>query len=184
MLTRSMHTDSFGNSNASGGRNGILAEKDEVLASAAALNPNGAMNSASSSPIHEPETRHSAVAPYVPLPSLPYSGTATTIPRRKPTSAALASTVSRNISSASALSSGPISPRSQTTPRSDKFSPYHDVPIYGDARHSPQVFTSGERAIGGASSPFVTEEMSAEEAARLEEEERRIDAAIAEAESR
>jgi hypothetical protein len=58
------------------------------------------------------------------------------------------------------------------------------MPIYGDARHSPQVFQGNERTLGGASSPFVTEEMSPEEAARLEEEERRIDAAIAEAERR
>jgi hypothetical protein len=190
MLTRSMHTDSFGNG---GGRSAILAEKEEASSSATALHPN--LNSPDSSPIHEHshsldpqalETRHTTVSPYVPLPSLPYSGTAATIPRRKPTSATLASTVSRNLSNSSAISSNPISPRSQTsrTQGSDEFSPYHDVPIYGDARHVPQVFSGSERALGGASSPFVTEEMTAEEVARLEEEERRIDAAIAEAERR
>lgn len=176
MLTRSMHTDSFGTPIGNGTR-GIMAEKEEAVSSAAALHPNSADNS----PIHphQPDTRHSAVAPYVPLPSLPYSGTAATVPRRKPTTATVASTVSRNISSAS----GPISPGSTATP-GEEFSPYHDRPVYGDARHSPQVFQGGERAVGGASSPFVTEEMSPEEVARLEEEERRIDAAIAEAERR
>ncbi len=55
------------------------------------------------------------------------------------------------------------------------------MPVYGDARHSPRVY-NGE---GGVQAPFLGEEgLSAEEVARLEEEERRIDAAIAEAEQR
>jgi hypothetical protein len=201
MLTRSMHTDSFDPSG-NNGRSAILAEKEEASSSATAiLRPES--NSSNSSPTQlqhptETETRH-VVAPYVPLPSLPYSGNAASAPRRNPTNATVASTVSRNISAASALSSGPISPRSQTTP-TEEFSPYHDVPIYGDARHSPQIFQGhghshknstgsvgigggGERALG-TSSPFVTDEMTPEEIARLEEEERRIDAAIAEAERR
>jgi len=55
------------------------------------------------------------------------------------------------------------------------------MPVYGDARHSARMYSAGERQ--GVKAPFLTEDgMSAEEVARLEEEERRIDAAIAEAE--
>ncbi len=54
------------------------------------------------------------------------------------------------------------------------------MPVYGDARHSPRVYSMEERQ--GVKAPFLTEGMSAEAVARLEEEERRIDAAIAEAE--
>jgi hypothetical protein len=65
----------------------------------------------------------------------------------------------------------------------DDYEEYRDtpMPVYGDARHSPRVYSTEERH--GVKAPFLTEEgMSAEEVARLEEEERRIDAAIAEAE--
>jgi hypothetical protein len=65
----------------------------------------------------------------------------------------------------------------------DEYEEYRDqpMPVYGDARHSPRVYSTEERQ--GVQAPFLTEEgMSAEEVARLEEEERRIDAAIAEAE--
>lgn len=55
------------------------------------------------------------------------------------------------------------------------------MPVYGDARHSARMYSAGETQ--GVKAPFLTEDgMSAEEVARLEEEERRIDAAIAEAE--
>ncbi|KAL2072493.1 hypothetical protein VTL71DRAFT_11836 [Oculimacula yallundae] len=169
MLTRSMHTDSFS-------RN-LITEKADSTASAAAT------------PIDEPALlpmqRHSALSPYSPLPSLPYTGAAATIPRRKPTAATMASTVSRGLSTTSeTTSSGARSPRSGD----DSFEQYHDVvPIYGDARHVPQVFvgSSGTEAARGVQSPFLEEEgMTPEEVARLEEEERRIDAAIAEAERR
>jgi hypothetical protein len=63
----------------------------------------------------------------------------------------------------------------------EDFEEYHDVPIYGDARHTPTVYQSHP----SLQAPFLSEEgMSEEEIARLEEEERRIDAAIAEAEER
>lgn len=53
--------------------------------------------------------------------------------------------------------------------------PYHDVPRYGDARHAAQILQA----------PFLSEPgMTDEELSRLEEEERAIDAAIAEAERR
>jgi hypothetical protein len=62
----------------------------------------------------------------------------------------------------------------------EEFEEYHDVPIYGDARHTPTVYESHPSLL---QAPFLSEEgMSAEEIARLEEEERRIDAAIEEAE--
>ncbi len=67
------------------------------------------------------------------------------------------------------------------SPQSD-YEEYRDVPaipIFGDARRSPQIFE------GRVPTPFLSEEgMSAEEIARFEEEERRIDLAIAEAEER
>jgi len=197
MLTRSMHTDSFG-------RPAIITEKEEAISSAAALNRAG------DSPIHGPgggvipevtvpapapfpQTRHTVLSPYDPIPSAPYTGTIGTsnnnknnIPRRKPTAATMASAVSRGLSTASSVSAGPISPRSAhtgsgTTPSgSEEFETYRDVPVYGDARHVPQV-------VNATRIPFLGEEtqgMSPEEVARLEEEERRIDLAIAEAERR
>jgi hypothetical protein len=98
----------------------------------------------------------------------------------------MASTVSRGLSTTSSVSAGPIFPRSAhtgsgTTPSgSEEFETYHDVPVYGDARHVPQVFNATRTPILGEE----TEGMSPEEVARLEEEERRIDLAIAEAERR
>jgi len=80
-----------------------------------------------------------------------------------------------------------VSPRSVSIPTSslsEDFEEYHDMPmpVYGDARHSPRVYSAEGRAVG-ARAPFLSEEgMTPEEVARLEEEERRIDAAIAEAE--
>jgi hypothetical protein len=170
MLTRDMHADSFS-------RN-LIAEKEEL---------NSSPLSGPSLVDHSlPIQRHSALSPYDPLPSAPYSGAAATapsaIPQRKPTTATMASTVFRGISNASTGSV--LSPRSATTAGDTpghEFEEYHDVPIYGDARHVPQLNT-----FSGAShsqAPFLGEEgMTAEEAARLEEEERRIDAAIEAAE--
>jgi hypothetical protein len=83
----------------------------------------------------------------------------------------MAPTVSRGVSDAS----GPISPRSARTRDGEDFEEYHDEPIYGDARHVPQVYE------GALQAPFLsTRGMTAEEL----EEERRIDLAIAEAEGR
>jgi hypothetical protein len=161
MLTRDMHTDSFS-------RNALIMEKENIAHNNIA---NGA------SPVDEtlPIQRHSAHSPtaYDSTPAAPYTGAASAVPRRKPTNA---STVSRI--------SGPASPRSLavSTPP-DEYEEYRDqpMPVYGDARHSPRVFSAGGRQ--GVKAPFLTEDgMSAEEVARLEEEERRIDAAIAEAE--
>ncbi|KAL5320898.1 hypothetical protein ACEPPN_011708 [Leptodophora sp. 'Broadleaf-Isolate-01'] len=165
MLTQSMHTDSFS-------RN-LITEKEDPTVSAAAT------------PIDEPTTalpiqRHSAVATYKPVSSAPYNGAAAAVPRRKPTAATMASTVSRGLSTTSGTSStGARSPRP-----GDGFEQYHDVvPIYGDTRHVPQVYVGNSER--GIQSPFLSEEgMTPEEVARLEEEERRIDAAIAEAERR
>jgi hypothetical protein len=69
-------------------------------------------------------------------------------------------------SSRSVVSTVLVSPRSTIVPREDIDEPYRDVPvpIYDGAR------------------PFLGENMSPEEIARIEEEERRIDAAIAESE--
>ena len=74
--------------------------------------------------------------------------------------------------------SPPLSPRTVSTVRSDRedFESYHDMPIYGDARRTPTVYDTHPSLVQ------VEEGMSAEEIARLEEEERRIDAAIAAAE--
>lgn len=91
----------------------------------------------------------------------------------------MASTVSRGLSTTSdTTSSGLQSPRS-----GNGFEEYHDVPVYGDARHVPQVFPGNSSSL---QAPFLHSEegMTPEEVARLEEEERRIDAAIAEAERR
>ena len=158
MLTRDMHTDSFAS-------NAIIAEKEAASAN----------NIANASPVDDnlPIQRHSAVQPYDSLPAAPYSGDAASVPRRKPTNASAVSRVS-----------GPASPRSLTvsTPP-DEYEEYRDqpMPVYGDARHSPRVYSTEERQ--GVKAPFLSEEgMSAEEVTRLEEEERRIDAAIAEAE--
>jgi hypothetical protein len=73
----------------------------------------------------------------------------------------------------------PLSPRSTTRSVSAYSVPYSDNPTYGDvSRHTPQVYESPSQT------PFLSEPgMSAEELSRLEEEERRIDAAIAEAEA-
>lgn len=161
MLTRDMHTDSFG-------RSAIMMEKENVANNNIA---NGA------SPVDEtlPIQRHSAHSPtaYDSTPAAPYTGATSTVPRRKPTNASAVSRIS-----------GPASPRSLTvsTPP-DEYEEYRDqpMPVYGDARHSPRVFSAGGRQ--GVKAPFLTEDgMSAEEVMRLEEEERRIDAAIAEAE--
>lgn len=83
----------------------------------------------------------------------------------------------------------PLSPssshsrRSTTSPDDDSFNePYqdHPSPVYGDTRHIPITRISRSREAVAA---LLTEPgMSEEEIARLEEEERRIDAAIAEAE--
>jgi len=100
-------------------------------------------------------------------------GLAATAPRRTPTSATQ-TTYNTNTSRGMSDASGP-------TGRGDFEEPYHDEPIatYGDARHVPQVYR------GTSPAPFLSEPgMTDEELARLEEEERRIDAAIAEAEGR
>lgn len=53
------------------------------------------------------------------------------------------------------------------------------MPTYGDTRHTPRVYESASQT------PFLSEPgMSEEELTRLEDEERRIDAAIAAAEGR
>ena len=56
------------------------------------------------------------------------------------------------------------------------------MPIYGDARHTPTLYESSPSFM---QTPFLhdAEGMSEAEIARLEEEERRIDAAIAAAEA-
>ncbi|CZR50910.1 uncharacterized protein PAC_00784 [Phialocephala subalpina] len=213
MLTRDMHTDSFS-------RNQMMMEKDRGINHTSTINSlqqdrdlglDTPLETSPSSTL--PIQRHSALSTYEPVLSAPYSGpvgagvaggtAASSVPRRKPTAATMASTVSRGLSTTS-NSTGPISPggHSLTTTNThtgsgethtppEPFEAYHDVPIYGDARHVPQVFTSsdpGQRAIvgGGSTTPFLGEEtegMSAEEVARIEEEERRIDAAIAAAEA-
>jgi len=95
------------------------------------------------------------------------------VPRRKPIETTTQSTsssgtnpnVARGLSTVSRVSE-PNTSRSVET--------YQDNPTH----------TAGGGG-GGTTVPFLTEEgMSAEEVARLEEEERRIDAAIAEAEGR
>jgi hypothetical protein len=74
--------------------------------------------------------------------------------------------------------SAPLSPRSTLRSVSTYSVPYTDVPSYGEARHTPQLYESPSQT------PFLSEPgMSAEELSRLEEEERRIDEAIAEAEA-
>ncbi|KAE9381595.1 hypothetical protein N431DRAFT_10053 [Stipitochalara longipes BDJ] len=160
MLTRDMHTDSFS-------RNALIAEKENSSRHSVA--------NAVPADEHLPIQRHSTPSPtpYDSIPVAPYPEPASELPRRKPTNASAVSRIS-----------GPTSPRSLTvsTPP-DEYEEYRDqpMPVYGDARHSPRVYSTEERQ--GVQAPFLTEEgMSAEEVARLEEEERRIDAAIAEAE--
>lgn len=135
-------------------------------------------------PSSEPYDHLSASAPYngpvgpgrlSPLPQ------GSLVPQRNPTSATFHTThtdvsdMSRGLSNAS----GPISPRSTVRGEGDFEDPYHDVPIYRDARHIPQVYQGNPQA------PLLSEPgMTDEELTRLEEEERRIDAAILEAEGR
>jgi hypothetical protein len=149
------------------------------------------------------QTRHSALSPYDSIPSQPYNGTAASIPRRKATlstatansipppaapSEAIAATIpiSREVSAASSHlppSRSISTTRSPTQPHN--YEQYHDVPPYGHA--SPQVYQ------GGLQAPFLSETdserggsvaLSDRDHTRLteEEEERRIDAAIAESE--
>lgn len=74
--------------------------------------------------------------------------------------------------------SAPLSPRSTLRSVSTYSVPYTDVPSYGETRHTPQLYDSPSQT------PFLSEPgMSEEELSRLEEEERRIDEAIAEAEA-
>jgi hypothetical protein len=112
--------------------------------------------------------------------SAPYSGAAAVPPRRRDPPAPIASNnrvsmLSRGVSNATTI---PVSPRTMQDGEDNEFEePYHDEPIYGDARHVPQVYQ------GSLPAPFLSEPgMSEAEIMRLEEEERRIDAAIAEAE--
>jgi hypothetical protein len=73
--------------------------------------------------------------------------------------------------------SAPLSPRTERS-LSTYSVPYSDIPTYGETRHTPQLYESPSQT------PFLSEPgMSAEELSRLEEEERRIDAAIAAAEA-
>jgi len=103
------------------------------------------------------------------------------IPQRTPT-VATQTTVNTNISRGFSDATNRTRERgySDATSRGGVFSePYSDVPIYGETRHSPQVYQ------GTLQAPFLSEPgMTDEELVRLEEEERRIDAAIAEAERR
>ncbi|CZT01568.1 hypothetical protein WAI453_006994 [Rhynchosporium graminicola] len=172
VLSRSMHIDSFSQN--------LVIEKEDPTASSAAATPVDEPTDASLLPVQ----RQSAQEAYETVPSASSSGVAAVVPRRKPTTATLASTVSCGLSTTSgATSSGTKSSQSG----GDEYEQYRDVvPIYGDARHVPQVFV-GSSSAGGMQSPLLEEEeesMTPEEVARPEEEERRIDAAIAEAERR
>jgi hypothetical protein len=125
------------------------------------------------------ETRPSS-GPYDHLSSsAPYTGPAGNV-RRQPTVGTMNTSLSRAISNVS----GPVSPRSTARGAEAEFEepyhqPYQDVPVYGETRHTPQLYQ------GALQAPFLSEPgMSDEELSRLEEEERRIDAAIAEAEGR
>ncbi|RFU35233.1 hypothetical protein B7463_g1119, partial [Scytalidium lignicola] len=93
--------------------------------------------------------------------------------------------VTRTFSTVSALSPRSVhSGHSNSSPDDDDSfnEPFHDhhTPVYGDARHTPvtQVSSSREAVAVLLSEPGMTDE----DFARLEEEERRIDAAIAAAE--
>ena len=160
MLTRDLHTDSFS-------RSALITEKENST--------RHSVTTAAPTEEHLPIQRHSTPSPtpYDTMPAASYSEPVSELPRRKPTNASAVSRIS-----------GLASPRSITvsTPP-DEYEEYRDqpMPVYGDARHSPRVYSTEEGQ--GVQAPFLTEEgMSAEEVARLEEEERRIDAAIAEAE--
>jgi hypothetical protein len=188
LLTRGMHADSFS-------QNVTPTEKISMTTASEALplaQPADILSNDQSLPIQGNTT-----PPYTSPPSIPYSGVAAAVPtpasapRRKPTTATMTSTVSRGLS-ASSNGSRSIA----MSPRSD-FEEYHDmpsIPVYGDARHIPQIFEgrpvperrhSPQIFEGRVPESFLSEEgLSPEEMARLEEEERRIDLAIAEAEER
>jgi hypothetical protein len=150
------------------------------------------------------QTRHSALAPYDAIPSQPYNGSAASIPRRKATTStstasavaattdssnAVAATIpiSREVSSASShLPPTRAIGTTETASQQQNYEQYHDVPLYG-SQATPQVLQ------GGLQAPFLSETDSERagsvaltevDHARLteEEEERRIDAAIAESE--
>ncbi|CAG8972403.1 hypothetical protein HYALB_00007157 [Hymenoscyphus albidus] len=155
-------------------------------------------------------TRHSALSPYEEIPSQPYTGSAAAIPRRKPTlssnknanptninnptppiadpssssppstttalspTTTVSPTISREVSAASTI--GPPS-RNDVSPPARSFEEYRDVPTTYAERHTPPApFLGNERKSRGS--------MSEADLVRLteEEEERRIDAAIEEAE--
>ncbi|KAI9053452.1 hypothetical protein LZ554_002410 [Drepanopeziza brunnea f. sp. 'monogermtubi'] len=135
--------------------------------------------SEAATPIDEPLYRHSALSPQEIVPSRFCAGPAAAVPRRKPIAATVARAATMRSTASTTSSSGLQSPQSL-----QGFEQYHDIPItYGDARHSPQVVPEN---LNSVRAPFLHSEegLSAEEMERLEDEERRIDAAIAEAERR
>ncbi|KAJ5032465.1 uncharacterized protein L3040_009069 [Drepanopeziza brunnea f. sp. 'multigermtubi'] len=136
--------------------------------------------SEAATPIVEPLSRHSALSPQEVIAShFCAAGPAAAVPRRKPIAATVARVATMRSTASTTSSSGLQSPQ---LPHG--FEQYHDIPItYGDARHSPQVFPENLNLVRA---PFLysQEGLSAEEMERLEDEERRIDAAIAEAERR
>ena len=162
LLTHNMHN----------GRRGLMSEKSEaggsILGSILTSRPSNA----------GPYDHLSSTAPYngpvgTGRVSLPQTQD-TLLPQRYPTSASMSTilTGGSNISRGTSDASGP---RSTALPNFRE--PYHDVPRYGDVRHVPQVYQ------GNLQAPFLSEpSMTDEELTRLEEEERRIDAAILEAE--
>ena len=203
LLTRDMHTDSFT-------RNQLILEKERNGSST--IVPHDGIdtplegNSPTSSIVAaaQQQQRHSALSPYEALPSAPYNGSIS--PRRKPapsspTHAAFplpprSSSPQNNHPQSQNPNPNTTSPPHSSSSTSSSpptlalnFEAYHDIPLYGDARHVPQVFTnsiSERERERGIESPFLREEMEGmtpEEVARLEEEERRIDAAIAAAEA-
>lgn len=136
--------------------------------------------------------------------SAPYAGPLgphrrTASGERQLTPAPIPTALSRGASDASARA--PVSPRS-TLHGNDARSlnrrsvdarsvsvyeePYQDLPVYGETRHVPQVFNGQSLPfLSQSPTPFLSEPgMTEEEIERLEEEERRIDEAIAEAERR
>ncbi|EPE28043.1 hypothetical protein GLAREA_04834 [Glarea lozoyensis ATCC 20868] len=155
------------------------------------------------------ETRHlSVLSPYDPV-SQPYTGSAASIPRRKPTlSTASASAVgataiphepvaatipiSREVSRASShIPSTRSIGATEPSPPPQNYEQYHDVPQYSHG--SPQGHGSPQVFQGGLQAPYLSETdserggsvaLTEADHARLaeEEEERRIDAAIAESE--
>ncbi|KAH8591335.1 hypothetical protein B0O99DRAFT_690696 [Bisporella sp. PMI_857] len=136
------------------------------------------------------ETRPSS-GPYEHLEaSAPYNGPIGPAAHRRrltPTNlSAVVQPISRNVSDASAHI--PVSPHSAIREGHNEHfdEPYHDTPVYGDARHIPQVYAGSLQPLHSSSpTPFLSEPgMTDEELAMLEEEERRIDLAIAEAERR